>query len=230
MYDVEAALYKKLAESSALATLLPGNRHSVTISEATGGTFTLTYQAKTTAAIAWNATALAVQTALAALTTVGAGNVSVSGSAGGPWVVSFVGDLLDSVAALTADGTLLEGAGHAIAVQQYAAVYNPAATQAPAAYAVLQLVTGSTEYIFGPARASRRWRYQVSVYNAASSIATVAKALDAVEAVLDGQALTVSSQTVWGVTKASDNPSGAMEDGGVMWVWGSSDYYVDLGS
>ena len=230
MYDVEAALYKRLAESSALAALLPGNRHCVTISEATGGTFTLTYQAKATAAIAWNATALAVQTALAALTTVGMGNVLVTGGVGGPWVVSFVGDLLDSTAALTADGTLLEGTGHAIAVQQYAAVYNPVATKAPAAYAVLQLVTGSSEYAFGPARASRRWRYQISVYNAASSIATVAKALDAVETLLDGQTLTVSSQTVWGITKASDNPTGAMEDGGVMWVWGSSDYYVDLGS
>jgi len=230
MYDVEVALRKKLAENSALATLLPGNQHSVTISDATGGSFTLTYQAKTTAAIAWNATALAVQTALAALTTVGTGNVSVSGNAGGPWVISFVGDLLDSTAALTADGTLLEGTGHAIAVQQYAAVYNPVATPTQAAYAVLQLVTGSSEYAFGPVRASRRWRYQVSVYNAATSIATVAKALDAVEAALDGQTLTVGSQTVWGITKASDNPTGAREDGGVMWVWGSSDYYVDLGS
>lgn len=59
----------------------------------TGGTFTLTLNAQTTSAIAWNATAGVVQAALEALAGVGAGNVLVTG---GPWpatpfVVSFIG-------------------------------------------------------------------------------------------------------------------------------------------
>jgi hypothetical protein len=61
----------------------------------TGGTFTLTYEGETTAAIAYNATAAAVQTALEALGTIGAGNVLC---AGGPFpgsavTVTFQNDL-----------------------------------------------------------------------------------------------------------------------------------------
>jgi hypothetical protein len=60
---------------------------------ATGGTFPLTFNGQTAAGIAWNAAASAVQTALAALSTVGAGNVAVTGSAGGPYTVTFQGAL-----------------------------------------------------------------------------------------------------------------------------------------
>ncbi len=55
----------------------------------TGGTFTLTFNGQTTAALAWNATVAQVQAALAALSTVGAGNVSVSLNGSGDWVVTF---------------------------------------------------------------------------------------------------------------------------------------------
>jgi hypothetical protein len=48
----------------------------------TGGTFTLTYNGQTTAAIAWNATAAAVQTALRDLGTIGAAGVTVTGGPG----------------------------------------------------------------------------------------------------------------------------------------------------
>ncbi|WP_052336142.1 hypothetical protein [Mycobacterium canetti] len=76
----------------------------------TGGTFTLTYAGQTTAGIAYNAAASAVQSALAALSTVGAGNVSVSGSAGGPYTVTFLGALgSQDVALLTASGAGLTG-------------------------------------------------------------------------------------------------------------------------
>jgi hypothetical protein len=60
---------------------------------ATGGTFTLTYAGQTTATIAFGAAASAVQSALVALSTIGAGNVAVTGSAGGPWTVTFQGTL-----------------------------------------------------------------------------------------------------------------------------------------
>src|SRR5947209_2704092 len=67
---------------------------TVTISGApTGGTFTLTFGANTTTGIAFNAAASAVQSALVALASIGAGNVTVTGSNGGPWLVDFTGTL-----------------------------------------------------------------------------------------------------------------------------------------
>jgi len=61
----------------------------------TGGTFTLSFKGQTTAGIAYDAAAAAVQSALEALSTIGSGNVSVSGSAGGPYTVEFIGALAD---------------------------------------------------------------------------------------------------------------------------------------
>lgn len=76
----------------------------------TGGTFTLTFGANTTAGIAYNAAASAVQSALTAIASIGANNVSVSGPAGGPWVVEFVGAKADSSKALmTGSGAGLTG-------------------------------------------------------------------------------------------------------------------------
>lgn len=84
---------------------------TVTITGApTGGTFTLTYAGQTTSAIAYNASAATVQSALWALSTIGAGQVSVSGSAGGPYTVTFQGTLASTdVAAMTASGASLTG-------------------------------------------------------------------------------------------------------------------------
>lgn len=76
----------------------------------TGGTFTLTYAGQTTAGIAYNATANTVKNALQALSTIGNGNVAVTGSAGGPYTVTFQGDLAGTdVAAMTASGAGLTG-------------------------------------------------------------------------------------------------------------------------
>jgi hypothetical protein len=58
-----------------------------------GGTFTLTYGGQTTSAIAYNAANTAVQSALQALSSIGSGNATVSGSAGGPYSVTFTGTL-----------------------------------------------------------------------------------------------------------------------------------------
>jgi len=76
----------------------------------TGGTFTLTFNSQTTAAIAYNASAATVEAALELLSTIGQGNVQVTGSAGGPYTVEFVGALAgQNVAALTIDITSLTG-------------------------------------------------------------------------------------------------------------------------
>ena len=61
----------------------------VTLSNTTGGTFRLGFGGQTTTDLAWNASTSAVDTALEALS--GAGTISVSGSAGGPYTITFTG-------------------------------------------------------------------------------------------------------------------------------------------
>jgi hypothetical protein len=76
----------------------------------TGGTFTLTYAGQTTTGIAYNATAATVQTALQALSTIGPNNVAVTGSAGGPWTVTFVGTLaIKPITTMTGSAASLTG-------------------------------------------------------------------------------------------------------------------------
>lgn len=72
-----------------------------------GGTFTLTWNAETTAAIDYDATASEVQTALEGLTTPAPGDFSVSGAAGGPWLVEFTGTYAATdVSAITGTSSL----------------------------------------------------------------------------------------------------------------------------
>jgi hypothetical protein len=66
---------------------------TITISDADGGTFTLTFDGQTTSGIAYNATAATVDAALEALSSIEVGEVSVSGSAGGPYTVTFTNSL-----------------------------------------------------------------------------------------------------------------------------------------
>jgi len=93
-----------------MVTVASGNDvQTVTISGSpTGGSFKLTYNGQTTAAIAYNASASAVQSALGVLPNIGSGNVLVSGS--GPWVATFsgaLGSLWQPL--LSADYSLLTG-------------------------------------------------------------------------------------------------------------------------
>jgi hypothetical protein len=86
-----------------------------------GGTYTLSFAGATTGAIAFNATAATVQTALQALGTVGTNNVTVSGTtpttAGGVLTVTFRNALGNqNVVAMTADGTNLTGTTPGITV------------------------------------------------------------------------------------------------------------------
>lgn len=78
----------------------------------TGGYYTLTFGAQTTGHIAYNAEASDVQAALEALSSIGAGNVRVTGgpSLAGPFTVEFVGALGGAAAgAITKDATNLTG-------------------------------------------------------------------------------------------------------------------------
>lgn len=77
-----------------------------------GGTFTLTYAGQTTAPIAYNANAGAVQSALQALSTVGSGAVTVGGGPGPgtPYVATFTGILAGlNLAQMSASGASLTG-------------------------------------------------------------------------------------------------------------------------
>jgi hypothetical protein len=98
--------------------------------DATGGTFTLTFDGEETDPIAEAATAAAVQAALEALPNVNAesgsvengdfvaGDIVVTGGAGGPWTITFQADGQyggENTPELTADATLLTGgAGTAV--------------------------------------------------------------------------------------------------------------------
>jgi hypothetical protein len=130
------------------------------------GTFTLALYGVATAAIALNAVAADVQTALEAV--VGSGNVAVSGSAGGPWTVSFknaqggqpqpamVGDASKLTAAdaqqtvtVTATGghfTLSLGAETTVNI-----AYNAAAADVQAALAALAAVGADNAGVTGDA-------------------------------------------------------------------------------
>ena len=76
----------------------------------TGGTFTLTFDGETTGTIAYNASAATVQTALEGLSNVNSGDVAVTGSASGPWTVTFAGRYAGiNVPAFTANSGSLTG-------------------------------------------------------------------------------------------------------------------------
>jgi phage tail sheath protein FI len=76
----------------------------------TGGTYTLTFAGQTTADIAYNATASAVQAALVALSDIAPGDVVVTGSGGGPYSTAFQGTYAaTNVPPITTDATGLTG-------------------------------------------------------------------------------------------------------------------------
>jgi len=72
----------------------------------TAGTFTLTVAGQTTAGIAYGATAAQIKTALEALSTVGAGNASVSGTVAGGLTITVPGALSGTGSGLTPAGTI----------------------------------------------------------------------------------------------------------------------------
>lgn len=80
----------------------------------TGGTFTLTYNSVATGTIAYNASAATVQTALNAISTAPVGGVTVSGSAGGPWTITFPAGLATKGMLTAQNGSLTGGTSPAV--------------------------------------------------------------------------------------------------------------------
>lgn len=83
----------------------------------TGGTYTLTFSGETTAAIAYNALAAAIQSALEALSNINPGDVTVTGT--GPYTVTFGGQYANAnVPTITATGSFTGGTSPAITVAE----------------------------------------------------------------------------------------------------------------
>lgn len=82
---------------------------TVTLGSPSAGNFTLTFNGQTTGNIVYTAANSVVQTALAGLSSIGAGNVTVTGGAGGPYTVTFAGALQYTTLALTGSGAGLTG-------------------------------------------------------------------------------------------------------------------------
>lgn len=102
-------------DSGKIGPFQPGTvvTESVSLAQtATGGTFTLTFGGETTAALAFNATAATVQTALEALANIDDGDITVTGGPLGtaPVVVTFGGQYMaEDVPNLTVNGGSLTG-------------------------------------------------------------------------------------------------------------------------
>ncbi|MFN3151381.1 hypothetical protein [Bremerella sp.] len=86
----------------------------------TAGTFTISFEGQTTGNLTYDESAADIEAALEALSNVDSGDVSVSGAAGGPWLVEFTG----SLAATTQ--TLLTGNGASLAGQSVSVVTSVA--------------------------------------------------------------------------------------------------------
>lgn len=87
---------------------------SITVTDATGGTFTITISGDTTAPIAHNATAGNVESALEALDCIGEGNVQVT-LAGTVYTVTFIRDLAaQSIGLMTIDDALITPEGASV--------------------------------------------------------------------------------------------------------------------
>lgn len=101
-----------------------------TVTVDTGSPFTLSYRGQETSSLANGAAASTVQTAVQSLSTVGSGNATVSGSAGGPYTVTFAGALAaTSVDQLEATGATVTTTTEGEAANGITGLINQAGVQ-----------------------------------------------------------------------------------------------------
>lgn len=96
------------------SALSPPSVYLVWVAGATGGTFTLSWNGQTTAGIAWNASAATVETAVELLTTVDNATVTGSGTVGSPWKIEINTPAVRSV--LTGSGASLTPGGATLTI------------------------------------------------------------------------------------------------------------------
>ena len=109
---------------------------------ATAGTFTLTYSATTTAAIAFDATAAQVETAIEALSNVTAATVTGSGTSATPWVIRF--DTSSGSGIMTSTDSLTGGSS-TVALEKIDVSVADQQFQITLADADVAVVTGNTK-------------------------------------------------------------------------------------
>jgi hypothetical protein len=95
-------------------------KQTITVTDASGGTFTVAYSTATSGALPYNLTPAQLQSALEGLTTIGEGNISVTGTAGVTYLCEFIGTLGEtSLALMVIDDTLVTGgAGVEVTIAQ----------------------------------------------------------------------------------------------------------------
>lgn len=107
-------VYDFIQNETVTAIVGANNEVQTLIIDATGGTFTMTFSGQTTAAIAYNAAASAIESALVALSNIAPGDVSVAGS-NGLFTITFAGTYANTnVAQITLGVGSLTGGSAAI--------------------------------------------------------------------------------------------------------------------
>lgn len=177
----------------------------------TGGTFTLTFDGQTTAGIAHNASAATVQSALEALSNIAAGDVEVTGSAGGPWTVEFKQAYANTnVALMTGDGSLLTKAAGAYTVSVQTLVDGVPGWNEKQRITIPSSTSGGTFTLSYNGTASAAIAYNANA-------ATVQAALEAIAGIGAGQVSVTGDTPSWVVeftgTLARQNVSLLVGDG-----------------
>lgn len=115
--STQALKFPRLVTGETVDATFDNQSWTVTI-DATGGTFDLTLNDETASAIAYNADAATVQTALEGLASITAGDTTVTGSAGGPYTIAFEDQFATPKTGntLAADGSSLTGNGELVTV------------------------------------------------------------------------------------------------------------------
>lgn len=113
-------VYDFIHNETAVAILAPVSEIQYLVIDATGGTFTLTFAAQTTSAqTLTTTTAGTLQTAMQALSSIGAGNILVAGSNAAGYTFTFTGTLANTnVGQITVNPASLTGGSAAVITQR----------------------------------------------------------------------------------------------------------------
>jgi len=151
-----------------------------------GGTFTLTYDGVTSGTIAYDAAAATVETALEAMSNIGVGDATVSGT--GPWDIEFTGaNATVNVPMMVGDGSSLTGT-HTIAATEI----TQGRTGQNAIWTITPTDTTFSFYVWAPNTGDQvTYRLYSGSLNATDSAATVEAAVEALSCVGAGN-VTVS--------------------------------------
>jgi len=190
-------------------------RYNSTNAASFGGTYTLTFGSATTTTLNWNDSAATVQSALAALSGIGSGNVSVTNvnpnaasvSYGGPFIVTFCGSLANTAQTMLTINSSLTGNTDTAAVTPYLGVYQGDV------YAVELVVVGAGTYnLLGQTslipNISSSYPQSLGASRTASAASPTPPTRDAVGTGNKGQTTSTTHTITWSHTIASSVANG----------------------